>query len=54
MDEKYTLTPLSFDKDSLSAMNQFMDVVWFGGNFGFHGYNRKFKFKAQYFFCYDL
>ena len=50
MDEKYTLTPLSFDKDSLSAMNQFMDVVWFGGNFGFHGYNRKFKFKAQYFF----
>ena len=50
MDEKYALSPLSSDKDSLKAMNQFMDVVWFGGNFGFHGHNRKFKYKAQYFF----
>lgn len=50
MDEKYALSPLSSDKHSLKAMNQFMDVVWFGGNFGFHGHNRKFKYKAQYFF----
>ena len=49
MDEKYALSPLSYDKDSLKAMNQFMDVVWFGGNFGFHGHNRRFKFKIQYF-----
>ena len=50
MEEKYALSSLSLDKDSLRAMNQFMDVVWFGGNFGFHGHNRRFKFKAQYFF----
>ena len=49
MDEKYVLSPLSFDRESLQAMNQFMDVVWFGGNFGFHGHNRSFRFKAQYF-----
>lgn len=50
MDEKYVLSPLSLDKESLRAMNQFMDVVWFGGNFGFHGHNRRFRFKVQYFF----
>ena len=49
MDEKYILLPLPSDSESLKGMDQFMDIVWFGGNFGFHGHNRKFKFKAQYF-----
>ena len=50
MDKNYALSPLPSDKESLKALSQFMDVVWFGGNFGFHGHNRRFKFKAQYFF----
>lgn len=49
MDKKYALSPIAPDKESLKAINMFMDVVWFGGNFGFHGHNRKFRFKAQYF-----
>lgn len=49
MDKKYILSPLACDKKSIEAMNLFMNVVWFGGNFGFYGHNRRYKYKAQYF-----
>lgn len=49
LDKKYALTPLSLDKSSLLIVKKFMDVVWFGGNFGFYGHDRDFRFKSQYF-----
>lgn len=48
LDEKFALCPIPINESS-DTISLFMDIVWFGGNFGFHGYNRSFRFKSQYF-----
>ncbi|MCR5077504.1 MAG: nucleotidyltransferase family protein [Prevotella sp.] len=50
MDRRYVLSSLPCGHPAEDAVNDFMRIVWFGGNFGFHGHNRNFKFRMQYFF----